>query len=115
MFQPEQLENESYTFSLREKEEERGSSVVKLAVICDSKAIRTCQFSSSGSYFAVGTNSSVLKVFDVGELFSRNTLQELDPLYQIDNLHLKSIFCLAWTGNERGLATCSNDLQVRLD
>jgi WD40 repeat protein len=48
---------------------------VKLAVITDSKAIRTCQFSSSGNYFAVGTNSSVLKLFDVQRLFAKSALQ----------------------------------------
>jgi hypothetical protein len=49
--------------------------LTKLAAISDSKAIRTCQFSPSAGYFAVGTNSSVLKVFDVQRLFEKNRFQ----------------------------------------
>lgn len=107
----EEAEQENFTFS---NQEERGRKVKKLGVITDSKAIRTCQFAESGNYFAVGTNSSVVKIFDVQRLFARNAPQELPPLYQIDNLHAKSIFCLQWASNERSLATCSNDLTVPL-
>jgi WD40 repeat protein len=107
----EEAEQENFTFS---NQQERARKVTKLGVITDSKAIRTCQFAESGNYFAVGTNSSVLKIFDVQRLFARNAPQELPPLYQIDNLHAKSIFCLQWASNERSLATCSNDLSVPL-
>ena len=47
-------------------------NITKLATITDSKAIRTCQFSPSGGLFALGTNSSILKLFDVGRLFDHN-------------------------------------------
>ena len=73
--------------------------VTKLAATNDYKAIRTCQFSSSGNYFAVGTNSSILKIFDVQGLFNKNKYQDIVPLYQIEGLHLKSIFCLNWSIN----------------
>ncbi len=49
--------------------------ITKLAVISDIKAIRTCEFSESGNYFALGTNSSVLKIFDVQRLFVKNQFQ----------------------------------------
>lgn len=88
------------------------TKIVKLASTTDSKAIRTCQFSDSGNLFAVGTNSSLLKVFDVEGLFKRNKFQDILPIYQIEGLHLKSIFCLQWHSNERSLVTCSNDLNV---
>jgi WD40 repeat protein len=108
------LEKENFTFSHQRDSPSGGKvkRVSKLAAISDSKAIRTCQFSQSGNYFAVGTNSSVLKLFDVQRLFERNKYQEISPLYQIDGLHLKSIFCLDWASNERALLTCSNDLNV---
>lgn len=111
----EELEREAFTFSQdgREGEEDRISKLTKLAAISDSKAIRTCQFSPSGGFFAVGTNSSVLKIFEVGRLFEKNRFQEVSPLYQIDGLHQKSIFCLDWARSERALLTCSNDLHVR--
>ena len=90
------------------------SRITKLASTSDFKAIRTCQFSGSGKLFAVGTNSSILKIFDVQGMFSKNKYQEISPIYQIDGLHMKSIFCLNWSSNERSLVTCSNDLSVRL-
>lgn len=90
-----------YTFSNQKEENKdyRVSKIIKLASTTDSKAIRTCQFSDSGNLFAVGTNSSILKVFDVQGLFNKNKYQEIVPIYQIDNLHMKSIFCLDWHSN----------------
>jgi WD40 repeat protein len=106
-------EEDNFTGKI-EKEPFRVKRVTKLAATSDSKAIRTCQFSSSGNLFAVGTNSSILKIFDVQGLFGRNTEQEILPIYQIEGLHLKSIFCLQWGSNERSLVTCSNDLHVHI-
>ena len=91
---------------------EKNRKVLKLASVSDSKAIRTCQFSSSGNFFALGTNSSYLKIFEIGELFSQNMPREIVPIYQIPQLHSKSIFCLDWSLNEKAIITCSNDLTV---
>ena len=91
---------------------ERNRKVLKLASVSDSKAIRTCQFSSTGNYFALGTNSSYLKIYGISELFEMNIPREIVPIYQIPQLHSKSIFCLDWSLNEKGIITCSNDLTV---
>ena len=60
-------ENENFTFSHGTEESgmERNRKVLKLASVSDPKAIRTCQFSSSGNYFALGTNSSYLKIYQI--------------------------------------------------
>ena len=65
-------EHENFTFSHGAEESERQKKILKLTTISDPKAIRTCQFSSSGMLFGLGTNSSFLKIFDVEELLEKN-------------------------------------------
>ena len=60
-------DQDNFTF-----DQERPRKIVKLATIGDNKAIRTCRFSSSGNFFALGTNSSYLKIFYVEDLFAQN-------------------------------------------
>ena len=67
--------NNDHTF------DEKTKKIIKLASITDNKAIRTCQFSSSGRFFSVGTNSSILKIFYVEDLYAENKSQQLYPIY----------------------------------
>ena len=96
-------DNEHFTFSNGAEESEEinhpSYKVLKLASVSDAKAIRTCQFSSTANYFALGTNSSYLKIFEIEDLFGKNIPREIKPIYQIPQLHSKSIFCLSWSSN----------------
>lgn len=89
--------------------------LIKLvASVSDEKAMRVCQFSESGRLFAVGTNSSRLKIYDVeGLLEKKHQLNtELQPIYEIPNLHQKSVFSIDWSTNEKFMVSCSNDSTV---
>lgn len=86
-----------------------------LASVSDEKAIRVCQFSESGNLMALGTNSSKLKIFDVEELYrTKLPKHDLQPIYEINNFHQKSVFSLDWSVNEKFIASCSNDATVKL-
>jgi WD40 repeat protein len=61
-------ENENFTFSIGAEDSgnyDKNRRILKLASLTDLKAIRTCEFSPSGNFFALGTNSSYLKIYDI--------------------------------------------------
>lgn len=65
--------------------------------------------------FAVGTNSSYIKIFNVSDIFEDcKPRSELELVYEIQGLHSKSIFSLDWTYNKKMMVTCSNDATVKL-
>jgi WD40 repeat protein len=71
-----------------------------LASVSDEKAIRVCQFSESGKLLALGTNSSKLKIFDVEDLYkTKLPKHDLEPIYEINNFHQKSVFSIDWSAN----------------
>ena len=83
----------------------------------DVQAIRAIDVHPSGQYFAVGSNSKMLRVCVYPD--TRNIRAESSPkpakvLYNKGKHHLGSIYCMAWSPSGRLLATGSNDKLVKI-
>jgi WD40 repeat protein len=65
---------------------------------------------------ALGTLSSSLKLYNVAGLFEEEPYRpmQLDPSYEILDIHQKSVFFLDWSNKEDTIVTCSNDQTVFL-
>jgi len=92
-----------------------------VAKIEDQQAIRTADFHPSGHYFAVGSNSKVLRVFQYSSHDSNNnaadSIIDIPPpelIYKRPKYHKGSIYCLTWNKLGNLLATGSNDKTVKL-
>lgn len=72
------------------------------------------RFRSKGDMLAIGTLSSCVKIYDVSGLQDEDTYrpQELEPIYEINDIHQKSVFFLDWSSKSDTLVSCSNDQTV---
>lgn len=94
---------------------------VSVAKIEDQQAIRTADFHPNGRYFAVGSNSKLLRVFQYSSQDSNNnaadSITDIPPpelIYTRQKYHKGSIYCLTWNKLGNLLATGSNDKTVKL-
>ena len=117
------------------------TSLTLKKVISDTHPIRCCCFSPKGDYFAIGTNSKSVKIFDLNnilETFTKksNDLYNQNPpnknntnsllansklnkesislVFEQKNYHFGSIFSIDWSPSGRLIATGSNDKTIKL-
>jgi WD40 repeat protein len=102
------------------------TSLLERKVIQDTHPIRTSCFSPKGDFFALGTNSKSVKIFDMKNLNLANMNmkkqsvnyksyeEDVKLIFEQKNHHLGSIYCLDWSISGRLLATGSNDKLVKL-
>ena len=119
------------------------NSLTLKKVISDTHPIRCCCFSPKGDYFAIGTNSKSVKIYDLSYIldsFSKkinNMLYTQNPsnkqnntnsilsntkinkesislFYEQKNYHFGSIFSIDWSPTGRLIATGSNDKTIKL-
>jgi WD40 repeat protein len=100
-------------------------------VIQDTNPIRTSCFSPKGDYFAIGTNSKSVKLFQMKPLLQRFNKKnsynfkdnnenshlindDIKLIFEQKNHHLGSIYCLDWSISGRLIASGSNDKLVKL-
>ena len=89
-------------------------------LLVDSHPIRACSFSAGGEMLAIGTNSQCLKLYDfsqINNLFVNRTKEKiisLPLLFEKQNHHNGSIYCLDWSKNEKIIATGSNDKMIKI-
>ena len=119
------------------------NSLTLKKVISDTHPIRCCCFSPKGNYFAIGTNSKSVKIYDLSyvlDSFSKkinnmlytqippnkqnntnsilsNTKlnkESISLFYEQKNYHFGSIFSIDWSPSGRLIATGSNDKTIKL-
>ena len=117
------------------------TSLTLKKVISDTHPIRCCCFSPKGDYFAIGTNSKSVKIFDLNnilETFTKksNDLYNQNPpnknntnsllansklnkesislVFEQKNYHFGSIFSIDWSPSGRLIATGSNDKTIKI-
>lgn len=92
------------------------------AIFEDSQPIRAACFSPQGNYLALGTNSKALKICAVPNLHSMDDeedeevdeVQKLQVLFENDQHHIGSIYCVDWSRTQRLIATGSNDKTIKI-
>ena len=111
------------------------TSLALKKVIEDTHPIRCCCFSPKGEYFAIGTKSKSLKIFDLSFILdsinkrnfyskniknnnitnNKNSYKEtIGMIYEQKNYHLGSIYSIDWSSSGKLLATGSNDKTIKL-
>ena len=111
-------------------------------VISDTHPIRCCCFSPKGDYFAIGTNSKCVKIYDLSYILdsftkrnnnifpqipinrqsntnsiisnSKINKESISLLFEQKNYHFGSIFSIDWSPSGHLLATGSNDKTIKL-
>ncbi|TNN36628.1 WD repeat-containing protein 47 [Liparis tanakae] len=90
---------------------------VKLSQLEDTQAVRAVAFHPSGALYAVGSNSKTLRVCGYPETLTASGgggVQQPAVLFRRNKHHKGSIYCAAWSGCGRLLATGSNDKSVKV-
>ncbi len=104
------------------------TSLTLKKVIEDTHPIRCCCYSPKGDYFAIGTNSKSLKIFDLSfilDSFNKrafNTKEKKYPnqkevigmIFEEKDHHEGSIYCIDWSLSGKLIATGSNDKTIKL-
>ncbi|UJR37530.1 hypothetical protein I4U23_030232 [Adineta vaga] len=95
----------------------RSPAFIPLVSVEDVQAIRAIDIHPSGKYFAVGSNSKMLRICEYPEI--KNIHHDTVPkqakvLYKKNKHHVGSIYCMAWSPSGRIIATGSNDKLIKL-
>ena len=116
------------------------TSLTLKKVIEDTNPIRCCCFSPKGDYFALGTNSRSIKIFDLSYILDnfnrrnsliRNTYQQnvnpfntnnktlmnketIGMIFEQKEHHFGSIYSIDWCPSGKLIATGSNDKTIKL-
>eukprot|EP00743_Colponemidia_sp_Colp-15_P004540 GILK01004894.1.p1 GENE.GILK01004894.1~~GILK01004894.1.p1 ORF type:complete len:854 (+),score=139.34 GILK01004894.1:105-2666(+) len=104
-----------------------------VGTLTDVQAIRSVCFAPSGSHFAVGTNSKVLRICALEQFTSRvkshadeeetdgysdmadeGVTTDIPVVLEKQRVHLGSIYCVAWNASGSVIATGSNDKTIKL-
>lgn len=99
----------------------------------DSQPIRAATFNSQGTFIALGTNSKSLKIcampnlddddgFNLGDEENRHShrgegesgVQSLRVIFENENHHAGSVYCIDWSRSSRLIATGSNDRSIKI-
>ncbi|GAU99644.1 hypothetical protein RvY_10612 [Ramazzottius varieornatus] len=96
-----------------------GSSFVPVQFVRDTAAIRCAAFHPSGDFYAVGSNSQVLRVCAYPSTLMSSRLEGVisQPATIVDQRHShhkSSVFCVAWNATGNLIATGSNDKALKL-
>ncbi|CAF3551445.1 unnamed protein product [Rotaria sordida] len=95
----------------------RSPAFIPLASVEDVQAIRAIDVHPSGKYFAVGSNSKMLRICgypDIKNIHTDTVTQPAKIFYKKGKHHLGSIYCVAWSPSGRIIATGSNDKIIKL-
>eukprot|EP00696_Hemimastix_kukwesjijk_P009421 gnl/Hemi2/21924_TR7327_c0_g1_i1.p1 gnl/Hemi2/21924_TR7327_c0_g1~~gnl/Hemi2/21924_TR7327_c0_g1_i1.p1 ORF type:complete len:596 (-),score=135.63 gnl/Hemi2/21924_TR7327_c0_g1_i1:90-1877(-) len=84
------------------------------AMVYDQQTIRSAAFNNAGTQFAVGTNSSTVRVYSADPILHHSKAVELPVVWQRPRQHEGSVYCVAWRPDDAFVATGSNDMTVRL-
>ncbi|GAB1603063.1 WD repeat-containing protein 47-like isoform X4 [Argonauta hians] len=83
----------------------------------DVQAVRTVAFHPSGLFYAVGSNSKVLRICsfpDIQDIQQSHVTQPANVVFKRAKHHKGSIYCVAWNCQGNVIATGSNDKSVKL-
>lgn len=93
-------------------------------MITDTNPIRTSCFSSKGEFFALGTNSRSLKIYDMKNVLNQfntksipinnNSNATMPLVFEKANHHLGSLYCLDWSTSGKLIASGSNDKIIKI-
>jgi WD40 repeat protein len=103
--------------SLFFKDMSHPTAFVPLVSLEDIQAIRAVDVHPTGKYFAVGSNSKILRVCvypDTTMVSSAHVCQPARVLFKKGKHHMGSIYCMGWSSNGRMLATGSNDKLIKI-
>jgi len=103
-------------------------NLAQKAILVDSQPIRTACFSPNGNYIALGTNSKSIKICalpnltdeeeeeDEGTYYGpeKQKIQRLQVLFENDNHHNGSLYCIDWSRSQRLIASGSNDRFIKI-
>ncbi|CAF0942016.1 unnamed protein product [Rotaria sordida] len=95
----------------------RSPAFIPLVSIEDVQAIRAVDVHPSGNYFAVGSNSKMLRVCAYPDTKNIRTDSVPNPakvLFKRGKHHLGSIYCMGWSPNGKLIATGSNDKLIKI-
>ncbi|XP_050389781.2 WD repeat-containing protein 47 [Patella vulgata] len=90
---------------------------VAINVLEDAQAIRTVAFHPTGNYYAIGSNSKMLRICafpDISEVREDQPTEEADVVFKQAKHHKGSIYCSAWNPTGDLIATGSNDKVIKL-
>lgn len=90
---------------------------VPVTMLEDVQALRTVAFHPSGSLYAIGSNSKVLRICsfpDIQDIQQSHVTQPANVVFKRTKHHKGSIYCLAWNAQGNLIATGSNDKSVKL-
>ncbi|XP_035825632.1 WD repeat-containing protein 47 [Aplysia californica] len=83
----------------------------------DCQAVRTIAFHPTGNFYAIGSNSKMLRICafpNLGNLREEHVAYETSVVYKHAKHHKGSIYCSAWNPLGDLIATGSNDKTIRL-
>lgn len=102
-------------------------NLAQKAILVDSQPIRTACFSPNGNYIALGTNSKSIKICALPNLTDeeeedeetyygpeKQKIQKLQVLFENDNHHNGSLYCIDWSRSQRLIASGSNDRFIKI-
>ena len=95
----------------------RSPAFIPLVSIEDVQAIRSVSVHPTGKYFAVGSNSKMLRVCaypDLKNIRSDSIPKPAKVLYKRGKHHLGSIYCMGWSPSGKLIATGSNDKLIKI-
>jgi WD40 repeat protein len=95
----------------------RSPAFTPLVCVEDAQAIRAIDIHPTGKYFAVGSNSKMLRICaypDTKNIRTDSVTKPATILYKKAKHHLGSIYCMGWSPSGRIIATGSNDKLIKL-
>ncbi|CAI9729028.1 WD repeat-containing protein 47 isoform X5 [Octopus vulgaris] len=90
---------------------------VPVTLLEDVQAVRAVAFHPSGLFYAVGSNSKVLRICsfpDIQDIQQSHITQPANVAFKRTKHHKGSIYCVAWNYQGNVIATGSNDKSVKL-
>uniref|UniRef100_A0A3B4DY70 WDR47 cross-over region domain-containing protein n=1 Tax=Pygocentrus nattereri TaxID=42514 RepID=A0A3B4DY70_PYGNA len=99
------------------QDEKPKSPFIALHTLEDTQAVRAVAFHPSGTLYAVGSNSKILRVCNYPQNLNHsaeNPVRQPDVCFKRNKHHKGSIYCVAWSPCGQLLATGSNDKYVKV-
>eukprot|EP00106_Octopus_bimaculoides_P017484 XP_014784926.1 PREDICTED: WD repeat-containing protein 47-like isoform X3 [Octopus bimaculoides] len=105
------------TFHKRQVPSDNKLHYVPVTFLEDVQAVRAVAFHPSGLFYAVGSNSKVLRICsfpDIQDIQQSHITQPANMVFKRAKHHKGSIYCVAWNYQGNVIATGSNDKSVKL-